>query len=303
MTVDQVINVLVMVTLVEMMATIGLGVTFADVRGVARDWRLVGRAALANYVCVPAAVVGLLLLLGSAPLVAAGFLIVAVCPGAPYGPPFTALARGDVPRSVGLMVILAGSSALVAPALLLILLPLMAGDQPLRVDAAKIVTTLLVTQLLPLGAGLLVRHWWPGVADRLKRPATLVGTVLNLVTFGLILAVQYPTLLAIRLSGFVGMFVLLALTVAAGWLLGGPGGEGRRAMAFTTGVRNVAVGLVIATASFPGTEAVTAALAYALVQTIALALVALAWGRLAWGAGRAAAGRSLTCPAREGIAS
>ena len=284
MTTDQVINALVMVTLVEMMATIGLGVTFADVLGVARNWRLVGRAALANYVCVPAVVVGLLLLLGSAPLVAAGFLIIAVCPGAPYGPPFTALARGDVPRSVGLMVILSGSSAFVAPVLLLLLLPLMAGDQPLRVDAVKIVTTLLVTQLLPLGAGLLVRHRWPILADRLKRPATLVGTLLNVVTFGLILAAQYPMLLEIRPTGFVGMFVLLALTVAIGWLLGGPGDESRRAMAFTTGVRNVAVGLVIATASFPGTKAVTAALAYGLVQTIALALVALVWGRLAAGA-------------------
>jgi BASS family bile acid:Na+ symporter len=251
------------------------------VRGVARDWRLVGRALLANYVCVRALVVGLLVLFGSAPLVAAGFLIVAVCPGAPYGPPFTALAKGDVPRSVGLMVILAGSSAFVAPVLLALLLPLMAGNRPLPVDAVKIVTTLLVTQLLPLGAGLLVRHRWPGLAGRLKRPAAMVGTLLNLVTFGLILAAQYHTLLAIRPVGFVGMFELLAATVAIGWLLGGPGAGGRRAMAFTTGVRNVAVSLVIATGSFPGTEAVTAALAYGLVQTIALALVALLWGRLA----------------------
>jgi BASS family bile acid:Na+ symporter len=289
MPIDRVINVLVMVTLIEMMATIGLGVTFSEVIGVARNWRLVARAVLANYVCVPAVVVGLLMLFGAAPLVAAGFLIVAVCPGAPYGPPFTALARGNVPLSVGLMVILAGSSAFVAPVLLMLLLPLMAGDQPLRVDAVKIVSTLLVTQLLPLGAGLLVRHRWPELADRLKRPATLVGTLLNLVTFGLILAVQYTTLLAIQPTGFVGMLILLALTVAAGGLLGGPAADGRRAMAFTTGVRNVAVSLVIATASFPGTEAVTAALAYALVQTIALALVALIWGRLAAGAGPAVA--------------
>ena len=30
------------------------------------------------------------------PLVAAGFLIAAVCPGAPYGPPFTRMAGGNV---------------------------------------------------------------------------------------------------------------------------------------------------------------------------------------------------------------
>ena len=36
---DKVINVLVTITLVELMAAIGLGVTFADVIGVARKRR------------------------------------------------------------------------------------------------------------------------------------------------------------------------------------------------------------------------------------------------------------------------
>jgi hypothetical protein len=56
MTIDQVINLLASVTLFELMVTIGLGVTFADLIGVARDGRLLSRAALANYVCVPALV-------------------------------------------------------------------------------------------------------------------------------------------------------------------------------------------------------------------------------------------------------
>jgi BASS family bile acid:Na+ symporter len=107
MTIDQLINVLATVTLFEMMVTIGLGVTFADVVAVARNWQLVGKAALANYVCVPAAAVALLLLFHANPYVAAGFLIAAVCPGAPYGPPFTGMAKGNVAASVGLMILLA----------------------------------------------------------------------------------------------------------------------------------------------------------------------------------------------------
>ena len=133
-TVDQLINVLVTITLIEMMAAIGLGVTFADLAGVARNWRLVGRAALANFVCVPAATVGLLLLSEAHPMVAAGFLILAVCPGAPYGPPIT---KGNTAVAVGLMVILAGSSALFAPTLLHYLLPLLSGNEALTVDATE----------------------------------------------------------------------------------------------------------------------------------------------------------------------
>jgi bile acid:Na+ symporter, BASS family len=85
---NQLINIVASITLFEMMVAIGLGVTVADVLRVATDWRLVAKASLASYVLVPAAAVGLLVFFQADPYVAAGFLICAVCPGAPYGPPF-----------------------------------------------------------------------------------------------------------------------------------------------------------------------------------------------------------------------
>jgi BASS family bile acid:Na+ symporter len=221
MTRDQLINVLVTITLLEMMAAIGLGVTFADLAGVARNWRLVTRAALANYVCVPAATVGLLLLLKPHPLVAAGFLILAVCPGAPYGPPLTSIARGNVAVAVGLMGILAGSSALGAPILLHYLLPLVSRNEATTIDTTRIVNTLLVTQLMPLCVGVAVRQWRPTLADRLQGPANHVSKLLNLVAVGFILVEQSHLLMEIRPRGFVGMLALLFASWAAGWLLGG----------------------------------------------------------------------------------
>jgi hypothetical protein len=62
MTIDRIINVLVTITLVEMMATIGLGVTFAELLPTLRNWRLVGGAVPASYCAVPAATVGALVL-------------------------------------------------------------------------------------------------------------------------------------------------------------------------------------------------------------------------------------------------
>src|SRR5262249_27865423 len=54
MTLDRLINALVTITLIEMMVLIGLRVTFAELLDVAKDWHLVARAALANYLLVPA---------------------------------------------------------------------------------------------------------------------------------------------------------------------------------------------------------------------------------------------------------
>ena len=113
-------------------------------------------------------------------MVAVGFLILAVCPGAPFGPPFAAVAKGNVTVAVGLMVVLAGSSALLAPLLLAALLPLFAGDEPLTVDAGKILVTLLVTQLVPLAVGIAVRQARPGLAALLQKPANLLSKLLNL---------------------------------------------------------------------------------------------------------------------------
>ena len=280
MTVDRLINILAAITLIEMMVTIGLGVTLSDVLRVARSWSLVARAVFANYILVPASAVVLLLLFRANPMVAAGFLVAAACPGAPYGPPLTAMAKGNVPVSVGLMIILASTSAIFAPLLLPSLLPLVAGDTPLKISVVKMVSTLLGAQLLPLCAGVLLRRQYPALADNLKGPAGVLSAVLNSLTLAVILFVQFRVLAEIRLISYVGMLSLLIATMVAGALASRRTSEERKSMVITTAVRNVGVSLVIVTGSFPGTAAITSATVYALFQTIVMVLVALAWGRL-----------------------
>jgi bile acid:Na+ symporter, BASS family len=279
MSLDRLINILVTITLIEMMVLIGLRVTFAEIAGTVRDWRLLGWAAAANYLLVPAAAIVLLVVFDVSPAIAAGFLILAVCPGAPFGPPFVGIARANVSMAVGLMVVLAASSAIVSPVLLLVLLPWVSGGEAPRIDLIAMVGALLVTQLLPLLVGLLVRHRFPRLADSLLSPFELVSKVLNLSVAGLILATQYPMLAEIRMRGFAGMLILLAASLAIGWLAGGAGRDNRKTMALTTALRNVGVGLVIVTGNFAGTAAVSAALAYGIVEVFGSLLLALWWGR------------------------
>ena len=114
----------------------------------------------------------------------------------------------------------------------------------------------------------------PAVADRLLQPAILVSKVLNLSVVILILFAQFHLLLEIRPRGFLGMLALLIASWAAGYLLGGPAADTRKAMTLTTSLRNVGVGLVIATGSFPGTPAVTAVLAYGILEILGSMLLA-----------------------------
>jgi bile acid:Na+ symporter, BASS family len=279
MSLDQGISLLVSVTLIELMVATGLGVRLRDVSGAARDGRLVLRASFANYVVVPAVAVLLLLLLDADPMVAAGFMILAVCPGAPYGPPLTALARGTSTISVGLMVILAGSSVFMAPLLLFLLLPLTTGGEDLLVEPLGTLGAILATQLLPLCCGLAVNRWRPNLAARLLSPAIKVSKVLNAATLASILVSQLPHLLDVRLSGGLGMLILLGVSHGVGWFAGGHRDEDRRAVALTTAIRNVGLGLVIAASAFPGTSAVTAVMVYGVIQLLGSFLLALWWRR------------------------
>ena len=86
------IKILVSITLMAMMVAIGLEVRLAELAAAARNWRLTTKAALANYLCIPAVTVSLLLLFHPADAtVAAGFLSWPSAPVHPSAP----LAQGS----------------------------------------------------------------------------------------------------------------------------------------------------------------------------------------------------------------
>lgn len=279
MRLDAIINLGATVALFFMMIGVGLGLSVWDLLKVSRDWRLALRAGIANYLLVPAAAVALIFLFRPEPMVAAGFLIAVVCPGAPFAPVLVTIAKGTAATAVGVMAILAGSSAIIAPLLLRFLLPLVAGHGNLTIDPLKIITTLIMSQFLPLGLGLALHHAKPRLAERLQAPLNRFSAFLNLALFTLILTAQFKLLQQIRLSGYLGMSIMVAATLLAGWLLGRSEGNQRKTMAITTSARNVGVALVIVASSFPGTPVVTAATAFALFQILAVVLVAIVWGR------------------------
>ncbi|HEX4589000.1 MAG TPA: bile acid:sodium symporter, partial [Gemmataceae bacterium] len=178
---QQLVSLINVTALVVIMFSMGLQVTIADVVASARAAGRVTLGLLANYVLVPGVTLLLLRLFDPDPFVAVGFLILAVCPGAPVSPLATKLAKGNVPWSIGMMVILASLSALLSPALLSVLLSWLLTDSDLTIDYLAIVRTLLVAQLLPLAAGLAIHHWAPKFTGKVAKPINLVANVMLLV--------------------------------------------------------------------------------------------------------------------------
>jgi BASS family bile acid:Na+ symporter len=262
------ISLLNVMALVTIMLSMGLEVKFDDLLASARRARLLVLGLLANYVIVPIVTLGLLYLFQPNPAVSVGFFVLAVCPGAPIGPPITAVARGNVPWAIGIMVILAGLSAFLSPALVSVSLARIAPVGDLHLNYLEIVSTLLITQMLPLALGLGIHHRAPRLTQWIAKPTDRLGKVLLVALLGLIVAAQHQRLAAIRVRGWTGMSLLSLASLGIGWLCAGRDLATRKAMAVTTTTRNAAVGLVIVTSNFAGTPAVTAVVAYTLISTI-----------------------------------
>jgi BASS family bile acid:Na+ symporter len=277
----RLIALLNVTALVAMMLSMGMQVRIDAVVASARQTRLLSLGLLANYALMPAITVAMLRLFQADPMVSAGFLILAVCPGAPLGPPVTAVARGNVAWAIGMMLILAGLSTFLTPALLSLLLTRIArGGSALQVSALVIVRTLLITQLLPLAVGLAMRQYTRELSQKLAKPLGQFASILLVALVVLIVAAQHETLSAIRMRAWAGMTLLLFASLAIGWLCGGTVLANRKAMAATTANRNAAVGLVIANTNFAGTPAVTAVVAYGMLSILGALACAFLVGKM-----------------------
>jgi BASS family bile acid:Na+ symporter len=262
-----------------MMLVTGFDVSPGALRDVAKRWRLVARTLFVNYFVFPLVALAFLALFHARPMPAAGFFVLAACPGAPFGPQITALSRGNVPVSVGLMGILAASSVFLAPLLLKVFLPRMGGGSDIHIAFGQILATLLVTQLLPLAVGLAVRWARPSLAERLRGPMVLATRIVGLVAAVLLIVANRTTLGEITVRALVGMLLVWLLSIAFGWLAGDSRDQSRTAVAQTTALRNVGVAMVITAKSFPGTAAAPAVVAYGAVSILACVLLARSLGR------------------------
>ena len=278
LTLGKVLKLLALVTLIEGMIFVGLTASVNDLINAARDWKLVVRMLLANYILVPAVAVALLMIFHTNPMVAIGFLILSACPGGPYGSVFSMIAKANVGAATVLGLILVGLSPLVSPELLNILVSTLLGNQVVHVNVAKMTVTLFLSQLLPLLFGLAINYWHPSLTSRLVGHASRGAKILNATLLVLIFYTYYRLFLEIKLLGYFGMLILLIAAVLIGWLAGVSDSRNRKAMALTTSIRNSVPSMVIAIESFSGTLALPAVVVFGIFGTLGSLILALWWG-------------------------
>ena len=247
------------VFLCSVMLSIGLEVAWRQILDAFRDWSLLGRALVANLILVPLLGLVLVRLFPMSPDIAAGMLILAAAPGAPFAVQFTSKAKDSVAFATALLFVLTVVALVATPSIAGLLVHV---DTPLTLPVWRVVRGAILYLLLPLFGGFVLQRWSGELARALRKPATICAAVCFPTVTVLTIDMKSAATRTIGVSALAALFLLVVGAMFLGWFMGGPDTGTRRVLATSTGMRNVMVALLIAVTGFPNSAVDLAVLAF-----------------------------------------
>jgi BASS family bile acid:Na+ symporter len=207
--------------------------------------RLVVLALVVNFIIVPAVAVALSKIIPMEKDLQIGLILYGSAAGAPFLPKLAQIAKANFAFAVGRLVLLMVATVVYLPIILPLLLP------GVTVDAPSIAGSLLWEMLLPLAVGLFIKARYDEAAAGLQPHIAQISNVSLVLTLVTMLATNIKGVLSLFGKGaIIATLITLAIAIAAGYFLGGPGVENQRVMALGSGQRNVAAAMVVAAGHF-----------------------------------------------------
>lgn len=244
-------------------------------------WHAIG-IALADFVVIPAVIIGLLVIIPFDPQIKLAFLVLALCAGAPFVPALVKVGKGDVLYASGMVGFLTIVSWVVLP--LLLPIAMSATGTGVTVSVWLVLWPLLAFMAIPLVVGLSVRAWLPELAklglDYLPRIA-LMALIVH-VTLYMVASLSVFTLLSgTGVLVFAVAFTVIGLVI--GYVIGPRGSANRGARVVSTVAltqRNTSAGILTLIFAF-GAYAVTGVtlLLASLLTIIVLLFVMSGWSK------------------------
>jgi len=247
------------------MLAMGLGLTVRQIAAPLRNYSLVARALLANFVVIPFAAVALGRLLRLDQPLAVGLLLLGTAAGAPFLPKLAQVAKAELGFAVGLMVLLMVVTIGYLPLALPLFLP------GVSVNSWAIARSLLLLMLLPLGLALGVNARFPAAAGRAKAVLDRVSSLSLILLTILLIVGNFTNVLAVfGTGGILAGLLLVAAGLGTGWVLGWPARDTREVLGLGTAQRNIAAALVVGGKNFSDPNVVVMVVVVAIVGLVVL---------------------------------
>ncbi|MBZ9601224.1 bile acid:sodium symporter family protein [Phyllobacterium chamaecytisi] len=276
MTLAQIIGFAINASMFLIVFALGLRATFDDVTYLFRRPSLFVRSILSMNIIMLAIVVLLSLLFNLHPAIKIALVTLAVSPVPPVLPGKQEKAGGSASYTIGLLV----ATALVSIVLVPLSISLLGSsfNIDMHEPESAIASVVLISIIIPLVAGVVVRHFAPDLANRIERLISRFATLLLIVAVVPVLFIAWHAIWALIGNGIVIMLVLFTLIgVAVGHFLGGPDPDDRTVLALATGTRHPGVAIAIASLNFPNEKAVMAVVLYHLAIGAIVSIPYVRW--------------------------
>jgi predicted Na+-dependent transporter len=233
-----------LVFVVSSMLSLGLSLTWRQIFDPLRNLGFVMRVLLANFLLVPLVAYLLKTVIPLDPSLAIGLILLSTAAGAPFLPKLAQVSKGNIPLSVGVMVLLMVVTVFYMPLMLPLLLP------GVQVNPLEIARSLVILMLIPLAIGLLIHARYKPIADSLQPYMAQASSTSLLMVFVLMLVLNIQSLLdTIGGGALLAALLLIGASLGIGYGLGGPQ-DVKLVSALGTAQRNVAAAMVVATGNF-----------------------------------------------------
>ncbi len=283
--------VILPLSLFIVMAGIGLSLTLDDFANVIKYPRTVIVGLCGQLILLPLIAMAMIWLIPFAtPLVAAGFLIIALAPGGATSNLFTFLAKGEVAASIALTAVISLITPFTIPTLASWFLNVIEPGQ-IQIPIGQTIVQLFAITFVPVTLGMVVRRFAERVAHQMQTPVQ----IFSLVTLFLIIIALMVENWTVFISNFAMMApwvtLLVIMAFAGGYALARIAGvteAGQRTLSFEIGLQNGTAALLVTATILKIPETTIAPMFYSILMFVFAGLALLIFKRMGTPAAREA---------------
>lgn len=263
---EWMLSVAAAATVFTVMFDLGLAIVPGEFRWVVQRPGLMLKGLFSVLVAVPALAWVVASALDLPRAAGVGIVLMAVSPGAPVALRRSLDAGGHRSFAPALQIAVAVLAVLSMPLSIAALNEYYGGRA--TIDPRELARQVFVAQLLPLGLGMLTRHFLATQAAWLEPKLRRLGTVLLIVLLALALIDIWDEVVGAGPRVTLAIVIATALALAVGHLLGGPQPAARTAMAISSAARNPGLALLVATLNAAPPAITATVLAYFVIAAL-----------------------------------
>lgn len=256
-------TVLMLVFLISTMVSIGMQTRVADLRSLIGMKGFLVRVLVANFIVIPIAGIVFALVLPLEPHVAGALILLACTPGGLSAIQFTNQVKGGAAIAGATLGLLSFLAVFVSPFIIKLVLP---DAIHMVIPYGRAMLLFTVFLVLPFIAGMYFLARFPGASGKISKLLAL----LSLIVFSSFMVVTDTARKAaageIGAAAALSMIAFILVSMAIGWMMGGPARETRQILATSSSMRNAVLCLAIVQSSVPGHRVLVPLIAFSLLM-------------------------------------